>query len=232
MNEELNKLSQKYLASLRKHLGKGGGETLQAATGIGRRAVTLGLETLALARIHEGALAALSLLPTTEAIKKRAQVFFTEVITPVVQTHSAARQSKEDLNRLRKTLGRRTGELSRTTIELKRGIARRKTVEAALKESSAHYSRLLNDSLQLQAQLRQITYRVLEAQEEERKQVSRELQNEIAQTLLGINVRLLALKREAATNTHGFKKEIAGTRRLVTQSAHSVRQVARRFGKS
>ena len=35
------------------------------------------------------------------------------------------------------------------------------------------------------------------AQEDDRKMISHELQNEIAQTLLGINVRLLTLQKEA-----------------------------------
>jgi signal transduction histidine kinase len=70
---------------------------------------------------------------------------------------------------------------------------------------------------------------MLAAQEDERKKISRELQNEIAQTLLGINVRLVSLKQEARNNTKGLKKEIASTQRLVVKSAQSVRRVARRF---
>ena len=58
----------------------------------------------------------------------------------------------------------------------------------------------------------------------------RELQNEIVQTLLGINVRLLSLKQEARNNTRGFKNEIASTQRLVVKSVQSVRNVAREFG--
>jgi signal transduction histidine kinase len=70
------------------------------------------------------------------------------------------------------------------------------------------------------------------AQENERKKISGELQNEIGQTLLGINVRLLSLKQEARNNTKGLKKEIASTQRLVVESANSVRRVAREFGES
>lgn len=68
------------------------------------------------------------------------------------------------------------------------------------------------------------------AQEDERKSISRELQDEIAQTLLGINVRLLSLKQHARNSTNGFKKEIASTQRLVLKSAQSVRRVAREIG--
>jgi signal transduction histidine kinase len=102
-------------------------------------------------------------------------------------------------------------------------------VETALKKSGVHYARLLKDSLLLQEGLRQLTHQVLAAQEAERKKISCELQDEIAQTLLGINARLVSLKQEARSNTKGLKNEIANTRRLVVKSARSVRRVARQF---
>ena len=145
------------------------------------------------------------------------------------ETHRAARQGRIDLNRLNVTLNRRTMELAATNRQLQRGIVRRKSVEAALKISGLHYGKLLEDSLPLQEGLRQLTHRVLAAREDERKKISHELQDEIAQTLLGINVRLLALKQEARTNTKGLKNEIASTQRLVLKSAKSVRRVAREF---
>lgn len=66
----------------------------------------------------------------------------------------------------------------------------------------------------------------MSAQEDERSKISRELQNEIVQTLLGINVRLLMLKNGAMSNTQGLKKEIASTERLVKQSVRSINRFA------
>jgi two-component system sensor histidine kinase DegS len=230
MKQKPNGLSQRYVTALRKHLNQGPRASLQPALELGRRAVVLGLETLELARIHERALVTLEAASSKDGIQKRAEIFFTEAIIPIVETHRAARQSKIQLNRLNETLGRRTVELAATHRQLKRGIVRRKSVEAALKISGRHYTKLLKDSLQLQEGLRQLTHQVLVAQEDERRKISRELQDEIAQTLLGINVRLLTLKQEARTNTKGLKNEIASTRRLVLKSAKSVRRVAREFG--
>jgi signal transduction histidine kinase len=227
MKQTLIRLSQRYAAALRKHLEQGPRANLQAAVGVGRRAVVLGLETLDLARIHERAVVTLEAATDKDGAFKRAEIFFNEAITPIVQTHRAAVQSKADLNRLNESLIRRTAELAATNRQLQRGVVRRKSVEAALKKSGEHYGRLLKDSLQLQDGLRRLTHEVLAAQEDERKKISRELQDEIAQTLLGINVRLLTLKQEARTNTQGLKNEIASTQRLVVKSAKSVHRAAR-----
>lgn len=214
---------------MRNHLRAGLRASLQPALSLGRQAVALGLETLELARMHERAFAALGLPRTEYRSIKQAENFFTEAITPILETHRAARQSKLELNRLNVTLDQRTAQLAATNLQLQRGILRRKSVEAALKKSGAYYSKLLKDSLHLQAGLRQLTHQVLAAQEDERKKMSHELQNEIAQTLLGINARLLSLKEEARVKTHGIRKEIAIAQRLVVKSAKSVRRAARKF---
>jgi signal transduction histidine kinase len=230
MKQKLIRLSQRYVAALQKHMKSRPRASLQPALRLGRQAVVLGLETLELARIHERALATLELSESKDGLAKRAEIFFTEAIAPIVETHRAARQSKNELNQLNGTLDRRTEELTATNQRLQRGIVRRKSVEAALKRSGAHYAKLLKESLQLQEDLRQLTHQVLAAQEDERKKISHGLQNEIAQTLLGINVRLLSLKQEARSNTKGLKNEIASTQKLVLKSAETVRRVAREFG--
>jgi signal transduction histidine kinase len=79
--------------------------------------------------------------------------------------------------------------------------------------------------------LRHLTHQLLLAQEAKRTKLSRELHDEIAQTLLGINVRLLTLKKEATATTKGFKKEIASTQRLVGKSAKTISRFTRGYGK-
>jgi len=90
---------------------------------------------------------------------------------------------------------------------------------------------LLKESRLLQKRLRHLTHQLLLAQEAKRTKISRTLHDEIAQTLLGINVRLLTLKQEATINTKGFKKEIASTQRLVGKSAKTISRFARGYGK-
>jgi signal transduction histidine kinase len=230
MKFKLAALSRRYVAELRKHLQPGSKTGMQPAVGLGHRAVALGLETLELARIHEQALTTLKLTASRAPQIKRAEIFFTEAIAPIVDTHRAARQSRRELNTLNARLKRRTTELADTNRRLKEGIVRRKSVEASLKKSGEHYTNLLKDSISLQEELRRMTRQVLAAQEEERKSISRELQNEIAQTLLGINVRLVALKRGARANSKGLKNEITTTQRLVGKTVLSTRRAARQIG--
>jgi signal transduction histidine kinase len=232
MKQKLNGFSQRYVTALRMHLKAGPRASLQSALGLGRRAVVLGLEPLKLARIHERALVTLELSKSKNGLMKRAEIFFTEAIIPIVETHRAARQSKVHLNRLKETLGQRTEELAATNRQLQRGVVRRKVMENAAEKNGRHHQKCLEESLTLQKRLRQLTHQVLAAHEDERRKISRELQDEIGQTLLGINVRLLSLKQEARNNTRGLKKEIASTQRLVVKSARSVRRVAREFGSS
>lgn len=229
MKIPLTGLAQRYVAALRKFLKSKRPGNLVPALNLGREAVTLKLETLELARLHEQSLVALGTVIGSKSMLKRAELFFAEALTPIVETHQAARQCRFDLNRLKETLKRRTLELAVTNKQLKLGLVRRKSVETALANSGIHYAKLLKDSLQLQEGLRHLTHQVLTAQEDERKKISRELQGEIAQTLLGINVRLLSMKQEALNNTLGLKEEIASTQRLMARSAKSVRRVAREF---
>jgi len=227
MKQKIIRLSQSYVAALAKHLKPGSGTSLRPAWRLGRRAVVLGLETLELARIHERALVKLKCARAKKELSKRAQIFFTEAITPIVETHRAARESKKALNRLNRMLNRRMTELAATRGELQRGVVRHKAKEDACAKNGKSQDKCLEESLQLQERLRELTHRVLAAQEDERKHISGELRDEIAQTLVGINVRLLSLKKGGRSNLKGLKNDIASAQRLVVMSAKSVRRFAR-----
>ena len=227
MKRKILAISQLYAAALQKHLKSGNAAQLGPALRVGRRAVALGLETLELARMHEQALVSLNIGAGQIKLMRQAGIFFGGAMIPIVQTHRAGRQHTLDLNRLRAKLEQRTAQLAVSNRQLRRGIIRRKSVEAALKRKGDHYAALLKESLGLQAGLRQLTHQLIAAQEEERKTVGRELQDEIAQTLLGINVRLISLKQEARNNNLSLKNEIASARQVVAKSARSVRRVVR-----
>jgi signal transduction histidine kinase len=115
-----------------------------------------------------------------------------------------------------------------TTIRrLKQEVAQRKFVEESLKRSERHYGQLLEQSGQMLDQLRLLSRQLLVAQEEERKKISRELHDVIAQTLTGINVQLTALKKEAAVDPEGLGQNITRTQQFVQQSVEIVHRFAR-----
>lgn len=87
--------------------------------------------------------------------------------------------------------------------------------------------RLLEEARDMQEHLRQLSRKILLAQEEERKEISRELHDEIGQTLAGINVNLAALKAESSVNSKGLKKKIIKTQLLVEKSVKIVLRFAR-----
>jgi len=228
--KNLTRLSQQYETALEKLLKQGPGGTLRPALKLGHAAVAIGVDTLELARIHNQAMDVLGLTGVKNAFAKLAKIFFTEANAPIEATHLAAQQGKASLSQSQAALGQRTEELAASNRELQRGIIQRKTMAAKAAKNGEHYEKNLKESLLLQKRLRLLTHRVMLAQEDERTHISHELQDEIAQTLLGINVRLLSLKEHARNNTKGFKAEIASTQRLVLQSAKSVRRVAREIG--
>ena len=230
MKRKLTALSRRYVTALRKHLQQGPRANLQPAHDLGCQAAALDLETLDVARIHEGALATLEASSSRDGFIKRAEFFFAEAITPIEETHRAALKTNVRLRQLSKILGRRTVDLAASHRSLKQGIVQRKTAEQALKKSGEHSRKLLKESRDLQKHLQRLTHQILSAQEDKRKKVSRDLHDEIAQTLLGINVRLLTLKKEATVNARGLKKEIASTQRLVKQSVQTINRFAHEFG--
>jgi hypothetical protein len=76
MNVKLNRLSKSYLAALLKHLRQGTRASLQPAWKPGHQAVAYGLETLALARMHAGAVATLELPHSKNGLIRQVEIFF------------------------------------------------------------------------------------------------------------------------------------------------------------
>lgn len=117
--------------------------------------------------------------------------------------------------------------LATANRELRLEIVHRQMVEAALKKSEAHYARLFEQSRHQQEQLRHLSRELLLAQEEERKRISRELHDEIVQTLVGINVHLASFTLKAPVNLKDLRRKITRTQRLVEKSVDIVHRFAR-----
>jgi signal transduction histidine kinase len=231
MNAKQNRLSKRYLAALRKHLKEGPSASLQPANVLGREALAGGLQTFDLALMQRQALTTL-MRPgrpsgNGDGVIRRAETFFVEAIRPIEKSNRATLNSNIQLHQLNQTFRRRTVELADANGELKREIIRRQSVEENLKKNELHYAELLKESRLMQEQLRHLARQVLLAQEEERKEISRELHDDIAQTLTAINIHLATMTSEATVNTKGLKKKIVRTQRLVEKSVNIVHRFAR-----
>lgn len=225
------RLSAHYLGALRAHLSRNDREQQTRAGELGRSALAAGLVTLDLARMHEQAVAALApthdFARTRNGTLKRAGIFFTQALRPLEVAQRATRETNRQLQQRNALLRRHAAALARGNRRLEREIARREAGEADLRQGRAHYQELLRESQVMQRKLRQLTRQIIVVQEEERKQISRELHDEVVQTLVGINVELAALTKETTAGLHHLKPRITRTQRLVENSVNAVHRFAR-----
>ncbi len=228
----LSRLEGRYLQALRHHIRDDAGTARNRQ--LGDHAVAIGLETLDFARIHNQALA--KLLPAAgtaterETMTTQAEEFFTEAVMPLEETHRIALEASAHLMEIIDTLGRRTEELASSKRELERETSDREASEAALRNSHIAFDALLRESRVLEAQLKGMAHQILITNEQEKHLVSTQLRDEIAQTLLGLHVRLLALKQEVTDSHASITQEIAATQQLVEESVQTIQRFAQELG--
>ncbi len=184
-----------------------------------------------MANIHGQALRALTPAGSTPhamaSATRKAGVFFLDVLTPVEKTHRAVNENVVKLKRVVESLRKRTIELTAANQRQRLEMLHRKSAERSLRQSEMSHRILLTEARQMQLRLRHLSHQVLSAQEAERKEISRELHDEIVQTLTGINVQLASLKIESGISKKSFAKHISYTQRLVEKSVDIVHQFAR-----
>ena len=226
-----DRLAARYLVGLRMHLNGRAAKIAPRALACGRATLASGLVVLDLVIFHERALLILAsefdlAEPKGEAIK-RAGFFLTTALRPLEDARLLTMETNRHLRETNATLCRHTSELARGNRALKREVLRRKAGEAAVLRGKEEFRVLLIASQVMQKKLRQLTRQIIAAQEEERKEISRELHDEVVQTLVGINVELSALGKEASVGLHTLKAKIARTQRLVENSVDAVHRFAR-----
>jgi len=218
---------KRYEKALKRHLRlQPGPQPCIAARLLGRLAVLLGMDTLDLARVHDKAVAgrdppsARDNPQTDTPPPDRANVFFLAAAAPIERTHAAAQAAA--LFERQTDIKLRAGRVALTAARLRTRteIAQRKQYEAKLIER-------IRDCKLLIAQSRRLAHQLLSAQEDERKEISRELHDEVAQILAGINVQLAALQEASVIDGRGLRQRIALTQRLVGQSVRIVHRYAR-----
>jgi PAS domain S-box-containing protein len=116
--------------------------------------------------------------------------------------------------------------MTASNLKLKQEIVRRQKVEEKLHETEYVQSRLLEHSLHQQVELRSMSHKILHAQEDERKRISRELHDVIAQTLAGINIHVAALTHKNSDDLGELKQRIADTQKILENSMKVIHQFA------
>jgi signal transduction histidine kinase len=207
------------------------GRKLDRAQVLGRAAVTGGIMTLDFALIHSRAMVTLAstydFAEKGNGSLKRAGRFFSQALVPFEDAHRAALQTNLRLQKRNDTLRHHTAALTSGNRRLQREIARRKAGELIIRKGEKDNRVLFLESQIMQKKLRDLTRQIISAQEEERKQISRELHDEVVQTLVGINVELSALGTGASIGLRTLRSKIAHTQRLVENSVKAVHRFAR-----
>lgn len=112
---------------------------------------------------------------------------------------------------------------------LEQSIVLRKNAEDALEASRKLNNGLLKESRLLYKGLRYLAHATLASREEAGDRIGKVLQEDIVQMLLGLNVRLRALRKETRCNAKRLRDEISSTQRVVAKSASSVLRATHAF---
>lgn len=225
----ITRFEKRYREALRIHLAEAPPRREGPGLKIGEDAASLGLDRLDLALVHGRAVAALSAPPVPgggagdTALPAVAGAFLDAALASVVRGNGAGREAS--VNPGKPTRGK--ASLTATRRELLREISLRLDAEEKLAKSARHYGELLAQSKRMQIQAKRLAQRVLLAQEAERKKISRDLHDEVAQTLAGINMQLEALKEASEVGGAELRKRIARTQLLVARSVRLVHRYAR-----
>ena len=129
----------------------------------------------------------------------------------------ARTQLSQHASRLEAQVAIRTLELTAANLRLEASVT-------SIRQGKDEYRSLLGQSEVMQKQLRHLTHQIITAQEEERKEISRELHDEVVQTLIGVNVELTALRRGGIP---GEDEKVVHIQRLVENSVTAVHRFAR-----
>lgn len=199
-----------YEKALKAHLARKSGATKSwSARRIGKEAVARKVSLIEFAQIHDQAVSRLQPKESLRATKvvadhpvSLAALFFIEALVPLEQVREAE-------------------QFKLKQVEQK--------LETQIRDENERHDKLLEDAQRQKLQVRRLTHQFLLAQEEERKEISRELHDEIAQVLAGINVRLAALKKVVQVGQGDVGERIDQTQVLVEQSVAAVHRYALRL---
>ena len=193
---------------------------------LGRLAVASGVDRLALCQLHRGMV---DRGPPSPPNRKhiRQTEFLGEMLRSIAQANRTAQLRDARVPALLHKLIRREVVIERLQLSRVRDRARWSAIRTGLDRNLEKTEALLADSRRLQKLSQRTTRRALLAQENERREISRDLHDGVVQTLAGINTHLAALKSAANIGNATFTERIAQAQHLVGESVQTIYRFAR-----
>ncbi|MFO7938021.1 MAG: hypothetical protein R6V06_10520 [Kiritimatiellia bacterium] len=223
--------TQRYQSALEYYIRQESAENLQAALDLGKEADALGFSTLDLAMIHGRCLTALMPDDISDVDRnrwiERADSFFTKTLTPIENTHGSSMKAAAHIHELTQELNTRVADLRASTALLDQNYAKRRSVEEAVDLSEKKRKNLDRDSRKLTNLLRRKTHEVLMTQEKKNSEASLHLQNDVAQSLLALDLKLLALKASDKANAKKKIKELDDAQQIMRRLLQRISDVGK-----
>jgi signal transduction histidine kinase len=188
-----------------------------------------GLGAFDLIRLHHEALTNGVLPADAEAAGRLApslEVFLLEALAPFEASNRGIRNARERLQQLNGVLANRNEALALTNAQLEEEIVQHQQNEVALRASKDRYFDLFQQAQAMEENLHTLSAEVFSAREDDRKRISRELHEEIAQALAAVNVTVALLKKQAGPNSP-FQRDVVAAEQLLVQSMETVHSFAR-----
>ena len=229
MTEHLSSIRTRYQSALSGYLSHPDEANLQKAYEFGREAMNAGCGIVDVIRMHHQALG--SLMRAGRRAERTftapaVEAFLLEVIAPFEAAYRGFGSARERLQNINGVLAERNEELALSNSNLEAEIKVRQRAEAALRESKNHYFLLFQEARAMEEDLRRLSAKMLTAQEDERRRISRELHDEVGQALTAVNVAVTMLKKQVRSN-RAFGKTFAVAEQLLAQSMETVHSFAR-----
>jgi PAS domain S-box-containing protein len=108
-----------------------------------------------------------------------------------------------------------------------RDITERKVAENELRESKEHYLALFERAQAARLELQKLSSLVLQAQEKERKRISRELHDEVGQSLTAVSIALKGARRDGSGVSDAIRNHLDDAQRLLEDAMEVVHDFAR-----
>ena len=217
MNRPASNLASQYAIGLQGYLAQEEERLLVQAYEVGRKLLRRGLGLLDLACIHQQALASCRFpsWPTGEKARAHnaAESFLMAALAPFEAAHRGFREANLRLHQLNEALQHRNAELAAMTRELE--------------HSEQHYRELFEQARLMEEDFRNLSNQILHVQEEERGRLSRELHDEVGQTLALMDLNLALLKKSGTAEASVLQQKIADTQHLLATTRETVHRFAR-----